>query len=918
MLFSPQAYGIKKQLNFWIIRKAPLIAGQSKNLWGTVTMSKPTYEELEKRLQALENEYDKHKKETEKFSEAQDKFKTLFDRTLHCIFICDFEGNFLDANAAALNLVGYSREELPSINFATLMDENQLPKAFAAIAKIKQFGFLQNFIEFKLKHKDGRHVWVETDSSLLFQNVNQHAILGVARDITDRKKAEKALRRNEERYALATRAAGVGVWDWNIQTNEFYLDPNLKALLGCSDKEIPNDLEVWSGYVYQDDKQAVMKAFQDHIDGKTPEFVYEHRMNHKDGSIRWILARGMVVRDAQGNPVRVVGTDTDITQRKCAEEGLRKAHDEMESRVEKRTAALSKSNERLKQEVLQRETVEAALRLDELRLEALVRLGQMTDSSTKEISDFVLDEAVKLTKSKLGFLGFMNDEESEAAIHVWSKEAMAQCSVQDKPIHYPIIAAGIWGEAARNRAPIIINDYSVSHPAKKGYPDGHVELLRMLSVPVFDQERIVMVAAMANKEQDYDTSDVRQLSLLLDGMWRIIQRKRAEEQLRQSKAKLQGVFNGILDPLILIGDDMKVKMLNKAAADYYEIADPQQAIGRHCHQAFKGKSDLCEQCRVATEISSNDSISYERKGLMDPDRFERVVLYPLTKTSGSPGDVIIRVSDITERRLFERQVIQKEKISSLGVLVSSIAHEINNPNNFVSFNIPILRDYIQEIMPIIDEYAERHAGLEFCRLPYPEFRQDIFKLLDNLEHGSGRISSFVSNLRDFTQDQDKQPRSWVELENVIDRVLSICHSNIKNAVNSFIKNVPEHLPKIYTYPYTLEQILMNLLMNAAQAADKKDSWIKLSATVNDGSPGHIVIEVSDNGCGIDEDKRQKIFDPFYTTKSRLDGTGLGLYVCHTLVEGLKGRIEVESQPGEGSIFKVILPATQNSRSSAPI
>ena len=96
----------------------------------------------------------------------------------------------------------------------------------------------------------------------------------------------------------------------------------------------------------------------------------------------------------------------------------------------------------------------------------------------------------------------------------------------------------------------MINDYSVSHPAKKGYPQGHVELSRILSVPVFDKNRIVMVAAMANKKQEYEASDIRQLSLLLDGMWRMIQRKRAEEQLRQSKAMLQEVFNGILDPLM--------------------------------------------------------------------------------------------------------------------------------------------------------------------------------------------------------------------------------------------------------------------------------------------------------------------------------------------------------------------------------
>jgi signal transduction histidine kinase len=192
-------------------------------------------------------------------------------------------------------------------------------------------------------------------------------------------------------------------------------------------------------------------------------------------------------------------------------------------------------------------------------------------------------------------------------------------------------------------------------------------------------------------------------------------------------------------------------------------------------------------------------------------------------------------------------------------------------------------------------------------MAYPEFRQDIFKLLDNIEHGSGRINSFVSNLREYSQIKERSPRNWVDMNTIIEKVLSICQSKIKKSVKSFVKTIPESLPKIYSNAHVLEQILINLLVNAANAADKRDSWIKLNVNVNKNWADHIIIEISDNGCGMDEETRRKIFDPFFTTKSTADGTGLGLYICHNLIQSLGGRIEVESESERGSRFMVVLP-----------
>ncbi|MFC1882788.1 sensor histidine kinase [Thermodesulfobacteriota bacterium] len=321
-------------------------------------------------------------------------------------------------------------------------------------------------------------------------------------------------------------------------------------------------------------------------------------------------------------------------------------------------------------------------------------------------------------------------------------------------------------------------------------------------------------------------------------------------------------------------------------------------------ERVKESAAPCEGCNVPAAISSGQSMVFERKGFMDPERIEHVFVYPM---DGGGGDVLLRVSDITEQRMFEKQLIHSAKMASLGVLVSSVAHEINNPISFISFNIPILRDYIKEVMPVVDTYASNHPDMEICHMTYPEFRKDISRLLDNIEHGSGRISNFVSNLKDFSQLNDKIKKDWIDLNSVIEKVISICRIQIKKNVASFSTKIPKNLPRIWSDPNALEQILITLLVNAVQASEKKESRIELNVEVGNSWRDHTILEVKDNGSGMNEKTIRKIFDPFFTTKSARGGTGLGLYVGHNLVESLEGRIDVASESGMGSTFRVILP-----------
>ena len=255
----------------------------------------------------------------------------------------------------------------------------------------------------------------------------------------------------------------------------------------------------------------------------------------------------------------------------------------------------------------------------------------------------------------------------------------------------------------------------------------------------------------------------------------------------------------------------------------------------------------------------------------------------------------------------KKELIQKEKLPPLDLLVSTVAHEIKNLNNCTTFNTPILREYLKRLTPILDDYARNHQNLDLFGMTYPEFRKDIFNLVNNLETASSRINEIISDLMELVKNGYKEELCWLDLNQVVEKGIAVCRSQISKRVKSFDVNISENLPQVYTDPKALEQILVNLLINAAQAADKKNSWVKLSVKQGKGIwRDSLIVEVSDNGCGMDIATCKKIFDPFFTTKASGEGTGLGLFVSNSLAEALDARIEVESNSGKGSSFRIIL------------
>lgn len=262
------------------------------------------------------------------------------------------------------------------------------------------------------------------------------------------------------------------------------------------------------------------------------------------------------------------------------------------------------------------------------------------------------------------------------------------------------------------------------------------------------------------------------------------------------------------------------------------------------------------------------------------------------------------------------QLLQSEKMASIGQLAAGVAHEINNPVGFVNSNLGSLGKYTENLFEIIDAYRvveSRLAPEEFAqvealkkRLDFPYLVEDIPNLLKESRDGLSRVKRIVQDLKDFSH-VDESNWQYANLEQGMDSTLNVVANEIK--YKSRVIRAYSGIPDVECMPSQLNQVFMNLLINAAQAIDNSGT-----ITIRTGVSGDAVwVEVEDTGKGIDPEHISRIFDPFFTTKPVGKGTGLGLSMSYGIVQKHHGHIEVTSKPGVGATFRVCLPISQTGR-----
>jgi len=680
--------------------------------------------------------------------DSEARYRNLVETSFDWIWEVDAQGRYTYASPRVVDFLGYTPEEMlgrTPFEFMPEAEARRIGEIFGAIAAARRpFTSLENVN----LHLDGRRVVLETSGAPMFGPDGEFkGYRGSDRDITARQAAEQALRESEERLRLANEAANIGTLDVDLETGWIRFSPELCAILGVppgTELNGPQGIKI----VHPEDRDRVMAAHWRSKDPAGDGRIYsEHRIIRPDGEVRWLVWSGRTIfRDtaAARVPCRGIAVAFDITERKLAEEEIK---------------------------------------INEARLASLLRISQYSPTSSQELLDYALEEAIALTGSKIGFIYFYDETTQQFTLNTWSKEVMQECTVAERQTNYQLEETGIWGEAVRQARPIMVNDFQAPHPLKKGYPEGHAPLCKYLSIPVISDSRMVAVVGVANKATDYDGADVRQLTLMMDVVWKIAERQRAEEDLRKSEERyrllvsqipamvFQGYGDWSIDPF-----DEKVEALTG-----YSKEDFESRRVKWCD--LIPAEDLDYATRVFIEALKTDKSYVREHRLRRKDSEIRWVQCRGQIFCNDQGkvDYISGVSfDVTERRRAQEALKERERF--LADIFDSIQDGISildTDFNILRVNqamelwfphaLPLagqkcyaayrLRSAPCEVCPSRETLETGKAGHAVMTKIGPDGEADGWLevyTFPMLEIGSGKVRGIIQYLRDITKPKQAE------------------------------------------------------------------------------------------------------------------------------------------------------------------
>jgi len=542
----------------------------------------------------------------------------------------------------------------------------------------------------------------------------------------------------------------------------------------------------------------------------------------------------------------------------------------------------------------------AGRNLNEIRLNALYKLTQMSDKTLQEVMDFGLEEAIRLTDSKIGYIYYYDESTELFALYSWSSSVMDQCAVIEKQTVYELQKTGLWGEAVRQRKPIITNDYGAPNQYKKGYPEGHVPLTRHMNLPIFTGRKIVAVIGVGNKETDYTEDDVTQLQLFMDGLWNIAERKRIEEELRKSEEKLRTVADFTYDWEYWLAPTKKILYCSpschritgfsseefiKSPSLLSSIVHPQD-IGIY-HRHIEHFHDQNKQFEEGQELEFRITA---RNGE------EKWIGHVCRQVFNEEGVFLgRRVSnrDITDRKRSEMMLIQSsEEIKRLNEnilnMVKIMSHDIRGPLVSMAATLKLVQRGSYGSMD--DSVANTVKDLSVR----------VKQVLGIAEDCLGKAHAVDEHMKIEKYEIDLR-------QEVIDAVLDELSNEIaagKITIDNKLGAIPAGAIVVNASKMWLKVVYRNLFKNAIKYGGH-------GCTIAFGYEDHgsfYRLNVYNTGIPIPEEKHSILFTKFGRVEGGTvrEGIGMGLYLTKEIIKRHGGDIWYEARVN-GSDFVFILP-----------
>lgn len=553
---------------------------------------------------------------------------------------------------------------------------------------------------------------------------------------------------------------------------------------------------------------------------------------------------------------------------------------------------------------------EKIIQSDKLRLDSLLELGHMADRSQQEISDFILRRMLAITYSERGYIAFVNSDQSIISFQSFSERSGEKWEKHDSEISYFANKAGFATRALQVKGPIVCNTAcdpleSIVYPQSKGLIRNH------LDVPIVDNVRVPLIAGVCNRQGDYGEPDVNQLTLLLEGMWQHFLKTSTEKEMIRLRNLLKGINDSMPSVLICVDMNIRVMQWNKEAEKVTSIP-AKSAENRLLSHVFPR---LTSQIPKIKEVIASGIATEERKVPYNRDgetRFETITIYPLI--ADQVTGVVIRIDDVTEKVQVEDLMIQSEKMLSVGGLAAGMAHEINNPLAGILQNLQVVQNRLSPDLAKNTEIA-RELGMNMDNIAEYLQKRGIDGMFASINESAKRAAKLVLNMLSFSRKSDASFTSQ-DLRELMDVTLELSANDYdlmkKYDFNSIAieKIYDADLPPVSCEATNIQQVFLNIIKNAAFALSEREfanDVPRLSIRIAEENR-MVLVEIADNGPGMDEKTRKRIFEPFFTTKPIGLGTGLGMSISYFIVHDQhRGILEVKSEVGKGAVFSIRLP-----------